>query len=88
MGKRQFPTGWKNQGGTISHRTAGCILGAVAIARRRPAQEFGMGREVFISPEGVEYERTTSEHATAIIGGWKTAGLPPLYLRRREALSS
>ncbi len=40
-------------------------------------------REVFTSPEGVDYIRTpTAELAEITITNWKRKGLAPLYLKR------
>ena len=45
-------------------------------------------REVFVI-DGVEYVRTkTPALADLTITRFKTRGLPPLYLRRRDALTS
>jgi len=46
-------------------------------------------REIFTSPEGVEYIRTPSpELAEITITGWKTTSLRPLYLKRLDSTTA
>lgn len=43
-------------------------------------------REIFVAPDGVEYVRTpTPDLAAVTVADWRTPGLPPLYLKRRDA---
>lgn len=46
-------------------------------------------REVFTSPEGVEYIKTpNAELAEVTITEWRTPGLGPLYLKRKDSTTA
>jgi len=46
-------------------------------------------REVFTSPEGVEYIRTPNpELAELTITEWRRKGLAPLYLKRKDSTTA